>query len=81
MSSEEDVLYSFAVEPIHDQGTLDQYLQDYPEHADQLLSLSYELSKQECTDDSLTSDNDLALIEKAWQRYIKGIDRDVWGEV
>ncbi|HEY9643508.1 MAG TPA: hypothetical protein V6C57_23670 [Coleofasciculaceae cyanobacterium] len=76
----EDVLYSFAVEPVHDQDTLNQYLKDYPECVDELVSLSHELLKPECENDSPMSDNDLALIEKAWEQYIKAVDRDVWGE-
>jgi hypothetical protein len=45
--SEEDILYSFAVEESHGKETLEQYLRDYPRLADELIDLSYELSRED----------------------------------
>lgn len=67
--SREDILYAFAVEPNPDRDTLEQYLRDYPQYAAELIDLSYELSREVCEDEMPLSDEDLALIDSAWQRH------------
>jgi hypothetical protein len=39
----EDVLLAFAVEPLHDRTTLERYLKQYPQFAEDLVDLSHEL--------------------------------------
>jgi hypothetical protein len=65
----EDILYAFAVEPNPDRDTLEQYLRDYPQYATELIDLLYELSREVCEDETPLSDEDLALIDSAWQRH------------
>lgn len=67
--SREDVLSAFAVEPDRGREILEQYLRDYPQYATDLIDLSYELSREVYEDDTSLSDEDLALIDKAWQRH------------
>lgn len=65
----EDVLYAFAVEPNPGRATLEQYLQDYPQYATELIDLSHELTRDVYDDETPLSDKDLALINRAWQRH------------
>jgi hypothetical protein len=67
--SREDVLYSFAVEPDLGRETLERYMQAYPEYAAELVDLSYELSKKDYESNAPLSDEDKALIDKAWQKH------------
>jgi hypothetical protein len=69
--SRKDVLYSFAVEPDLGRKTLERYILTYPEYAAELVDLSYELSKKDYESDAPLSDEDKALINKAWQRHCK----------
>jgi hypothetical protein len=39
----EDVLLAFSVEPVHDRDTLDRYLTDYPQYAEDIVLLSHDL--------------------------------------
>jgi hypothetical protein len=39
----EEVLFAFAVEPVHDRATLERYLELYPRFAEDLVDLSHEL--------------------------------------
>jgi hypothetical protein len=39
----DDILYAFSVEPNHDRATLESYLRQYPELAEDLIDLSHEL--------------------------------------
>jgi hypothetical protein len=39
----EDVLLAFSVEPFHDRATLERYLNDYPQFAEDLVDMSHEL--------------------------------------
>jgi hypothetical protein len=65
--SKEDVLYAFSVDSGHD---LEQYLQDFPQYAAELINLSHELSRDVCEDEMPLSDKDLALIDKAWLQHV-----------
>jgi hypothetical protein len=39
----EEVLLAFSVEPFHDRTTLERYLKDYPQFAEDLVDMSHEL--------------------------------------
>lgn len=67
--SREDVLYAFAVESDPGRDTLERYLRDYPQYADELIDLSYELSREVGEDETPLSNEDLALIDQSWQRH------------
>ena len=73
MSSErlkDDVLYAFAVEPQHDQRTLERYLQRHPEFTEALIELSLELR----TNTVLESSEAVSLVDakakEAWQEFV-----------
>jgi hypothetical protein len=67
--SEEDILYSFAVEDIHGKETLEQYLRDYPRLAAELIDLSYELSREDFGHECELSLEDKALIEQSLTKF------------
>lgn len=67
----EVILYEFAVEPIHDQKTLERYLLKYPDLADDLVDLSYELR----VSDSIAPSSEPLVEEvpawqQAWQQFV-----------
>lgn len=65
----EEVLDAYAVEPVHDSFTLEQYMRDYPQLATELVELLREISCViEPNESSLTVDDE-ALIEEAWQTH------------
>lgn len=65
----EDVLDAFSVEPSPDQ-VLEQYQQQYPDFAEELAELAQELRRDVPVDDEPLSAADVALMEKAWSRYV-----------
>lgn len=67
----EDILMRFAMEPARDRATLERYLQDYPAHTDDLVSLSMDLRLQEAKAHA-TAAIDETTVEAAWQRYRSG---------
>jgi hypothetical protein len=67
----EEVLDAFAMEPSLGSDILERYLQDYPEFTAELIELSYELSSELCEDEIPLSEEDQALIDKAWQRHVE----------
>ncbi|RKH97263.1 hypothetical protein D7Y15_40795 [Corallococcus sp. AB030] len=67
--SRDDVLNAFAVEPTPGRETLERYLRDYPDLADDLIDLSRELSRDYCEDKEPLSPEDEALIDAAWRRH------------
>jgi hypothetical protein len=71
--SREEVLYAFAVEPDSGRNTLEQYLRDYPQYANELIDLSYELSREVCEDETPLSNEDLAMIDRLWLRHIEAV--------
>lgn len=68
-----DVLDAFSVEPELGQETLKRYLQEYPQYAEEIIDLSFELSKPVNRDDSPWTADELAEIEGAWQQHGKGM--------
>lgn len=69
----EDVLDAFSVEPDLGKETLVRYLQEYPQYAEEIVDLSFELSKPINRDDSPWTADELAEIEGAWQQHGKGM--------
>lgn len=71
--SREEVLYAFAMEPTSGRDILEQYLRDFPEYAAELIDLSYELSCEARQNEMPLSDEDQALIDRAWQRHAEAV--------
>lgn len=68
--SKEDVLDAFSVEPDLDQFTLERYLRDYPDYAEEIVDLAAELT---CVDISAPVDllpEEYVLIENGWKRFM-----------
>lgn len=68
--SREDVLGAFAVEADQGRATLERYLQDYPQYAEDLIDLSAELSQPVEVSTAPLSSEEQAVIEGAWQRHV-----------
>ena len=68
ITSEEEVLLAFSVEPKHDRETLAQYLREHPEHAKALVTCSIELmvDSKRCDEVVMTSESS---VDRAWQRF------------
>lgn len=65
----DDILYAFAVEPEHDQKTLERYLRLHPEVTEELIELSFELRINAIVDSSEASPAD-AKANEAWQEFV-----------
>ena len=76
----EEVLDAYAVEAVHDRATLESYLRDFPQFAEELVDLSREISRLAEYDESPLSATEEALIEKAWQNHARTVAR-LAGEV
>jgi hypothetical protein len=68
--SREDVLDAFAVESRHDRATLDRYLRDYPQFAEDLIDLLHELSRAIDVSTAPLNAADQQLIAASWQQYV-----------
>lgn len=68
--SREEVLDAFAVEPLHNRETLERYLQEYPQFANELVDMSRELSRVIDADQRPMSPQEQAMIEAAWQKHM-----------
>lgn len=66
--SEEEVLLAFSVELTHDRKTLEQYLREYPEHAEALAACSTELMV-DATRSGATAVTSEEATDRAWQRF------------
>lgn len=66
--SEEEVLLAFSVEPTNDRKTLEQYLAEYPEHAQALIACSIELMVDATRSFETVATSDRA-VDRAWQRF------------
>ncbi|MEW8474831.1 MAG: hypothetical protein AB2652_18950 [Candidatus Thiodiazotropha endolucinida] len=69
----EEVLDAYAVEAVHDRATLESYLRDFPQFAEELVDLSREVSRLVEYDESPLSATEEALIEKAWQNHAQPV--------
>ncbi|ODR93290.1 hypothetical protein [Sinorhizobium alkalisoli] len=67
----EETLSAFAVEPSHDKATLDFYLKQHPELANELIDLSLELEMADPTEEDVF-DTDSAIVNTAWAAFIAG---------
>lgn len=65
----EDVLGAFSVEPNLGKETLERYLSEYPQYAEEIVDLSFELSKPVNEDDAPWTACELAEIDAAWQNH------------
>lgn len=68
-ATREDVLDALAVEPRHDHGTLERYLKDFPEYADELIELARELSRSPESDVGPLAASESQLIDDAWRHF------------
>jgi hypothetical protein len=75
--SREDVLDAFAVEQDAGRQTLERYLREYPEYANELIDLSRELSGAIVDDNEPLSAKDTAMIDAAWRRHIEAAPKVV----
>lgn len=67
--SKQDVLDDFAVD-WKGKATLERYLRDYPQFAEELIDLAFELDRPETpASEKPLSAEDQAVIDEAWQRY------------
>ena len=70
LTDREAILYAFAVEPNHDRNTLERYLRDYPELAEDLIDLTSELRLSEALGPSPAIDAADTGAEAAWQEFL-----------
>jgi hypothetical protein len=73
----QDVLNAFSVEPKIDRETLERYLKRYPQYAEYLVDLSFELTRTTIEDGEPPSAQDEEDIENAWQRHRERISAKV----
>jgi hypothetical protein len=66
----ETILYAFAIEPSRDQGTLDRYLAQYPDLADELIDLAFELRFATAQLPSETAPAADTGMQSAWEEFI-----------
>jgi hypothetical protein len=66
----EAVLYAFAVEASHDRSTLERYLKQYPELAEELIDLSSELRLNETLPSEPTSGQADLGLDGAWKEFL-----------
>jgi CRP-like cAMP-binding protein len=65
----EAILYAFAIEPSHDQQTVERYLREYPDLSEELVDILSERRLREATgSESLDAVADPHL-EEAWERF------------
>jgi len=73
----QDILDAFSVEPQINKETLERYLKKYPQYAEYLVDLSFELTKAAVEDNGPLSAQDEEDIEKAWKRHRERIGAKV----
>lgn len=73
----DEVLDAFAVEPDTGRATLERYLRDYPEYAEDLVDLASELSREVVVKEGPLSTEDQALIHAAWKKHVKAAPKPV----
>lgn len=66
----EGILYAFAVEPNHDQITLERYLKRYPELAEEIVDLMSELRLGEAYRPDYSENMLDAGLDAAWQEFL-----------
>ena len=68
--SSDDVLEMFGVEPEHDGSTLQRYLRDYPQYAEELIDFSRELSREAVERSDPPSAEEEAFLNTAWTTFL-----------
>jgi hypothetical protein len=76
----EAILYAFAVESNHDRSTLERYLKQYPELAEELIDLSSELRLGEALGPSPASKTADTGWEAAWQDFLACKPREAFSQ-
>lgn len=66
----EAILYAFAVEPNRDQNTLNRYLTEYPDLADELIDLAFELRFADAQSPSQTAPVADSGSQSAWDEFV-----------
>src|SRR4029077_16348078 len=66
----EAILYAFATEASHDRSTLERYLKQYPELAEELIDLSSELRLGAPVGSHPASDEADPRLEAAWKEFL-----------
>lgn len=66
-ASLDDILDAFALEPEHDEATLERYLRAHPGCASALVELSFELGRTDLAG-AASGKDDEAIVEAAWDR-------------
>lgn len=65
---EEEVLMTFAVEPLHDRATLERYIAEYPQYTQALIDCVVELMLDSARPEVELAPND-AVVDQAWERF------------
>ncbi len=68
--SSEDILFAYSVEPCHDRQTLETYLRQYPDLAQELVDLSHELRLAETLGPSDVALEPDSAWQASWQQYL-----------
>lgn len=69
LTTRDDILWAFAVEPVMDRVTLERYIQEYPEEAAALIDLAHERDILAHAPQSELTADDEALINAAWHKH------------
>lgn len=69
LTTTEDILDAFAIEPIADRQTLERYIKDYPEQVAALVDLAHQRDLIAHSENSELTVDDDALIDVAWQKH------------
>jgi hypothetical protein len=67
----ETILYAFAVEPSHDQATLDRYLAQHPDLAEELIDLAFELRFAAAQAPGPVDPSPDSGLQSAWEEFIE----------
>lgn len=65
---EEEVLMTFAVEPLHDRATLERYIEEYPQYTQALIDCAVELMLDSARPDTELAPNE-TVVDQAWARF------------
>lgn len=69
-SRRDEVLNAFAAEPDHGRATLERYLEQHPDLAEDLIDLSREISRFSLSAPQSLTGADESMIAAAWQRHL-----------
>lgn len=67
-TDEEEVLMTFAVEPLHDRATLERYIAEYPQYRQALVDCAIEMMVDSARPEVELAPND-AVVDQAWARF------------